>query len=398
MAQDKTLQLEDYIYESDIQTVQFYKEGEETAYPYFSLKDEKKIILSFDHISSEPQNYYATLINCDSKWEESNLIPGEYWNGIVSQSITNYQPCKLCKVKFIHYKFELENHFLKSGNYLLKIYKDGDEQDLIITRRLVVTEDLCKIEMLRLADNDLSNRRALQNLSFQIDVRPLNVINPQRDIYLVVLQNGRWDNARKLDPLYILPEKVEYALDPKNDFSGGNEFRKLDLRSLIQRPPQMESVEILKTSTEIRLTQDLTRSFSPYFKTFDFNGSYYILNKEYGDNALESDYFNVTFRLKMAEQITDGEVYVFGKLSDWRTNDFNRMKFNQAQNEYSCTMRLKQGVYDYEYVIQTKKGLDETRFEGSFFETENFYTVLIYYQNPADRTSRVVGVKHIGYN
>jgi hypothetical protein len=61
-------------------------------------------------------------------------------------------------------------------------------------------------------------------------------------------------------------------------------------------------------------------------------------------------------------------------------------------------MRLKQGVYDYEYVIRTKKGLDETRLEGSYFETENFYTVLIYYQNPADRTARVVGVKHIGYN
>ena len=36
-----------------------------------------------------------------------------------------------------------------------------------------------------------------------------------------------------------------------------------------------------------------------------------------------------------------------------------------------------------------------TRFEGSHYETENDYTVLIYYRNPRERYDRIVGVKTI---
>jgi hypothetical protein len=56
-------------------------------------------------------------------------------------------------------------------------------------------------------------------------------------------------------------------------------------------------------------------------------------------------------------------------------------------------MLLKQGWYNYEYVF-LKKG--ETRgsatlFEGSHYETENDYFVLVYYRNPFERYDRVIG-------
>ena len=35
------------------------------------------------------------------------------------------------------------------------------------------------------------------------------------------------------------------------------------------------------------------------------------------------------------------------------------------------------------------------RFEGSHYETENDYTVLIYYRNPRERYDRIIGVQTI---
>jgi hypothetical protein len=56
-------------------------------------------------------------------------------------------------------------------------------------------------------------------------------------------------------------------------------------------------------------------------------------------------------------------------------------------------MLLKQGWYNYEYVF-LKDGDNHgsaALFEGNHYETENDYTVLIYYRNPRERFDRVIG-------
>ena len=58
-------------------------------------------------------------------------------------------------------------------------------------------------------------------------------------------------------------------------------------------------------------------------------------------------------------------------------------------------MLLKQGWYNYEYVFlkgNSRNGVP-TKFEGSHYETENDYTVLIYYRNPRERYDRVIGYR-----
>ena len=55
-------------------------------------------------------------------------------------------------------------------------------------------------------------------------------------------------------------------------------------------------------------------------------------------------------------------------------------------------MLLKQGWYNYEYSLQDKAGapLLSTEFEGSYYETENDYMVLVYYRGPGDRYDRLI--------
>jgi hypothetical protein len=93
--------------------------------------------------------------------------------------------------------------------------------------------------------------------------------------------------------------------------------------------------------------------------------------------------------------LAGGKMYVTGGLTNWSLNDNNQMIYNPEQGQYECTLLLKQGWYNYEYVF-LKNGDSEVtsaRFEGSHYETENDYLILMYYRNPLDRYDRVIGTK-----
>jgi hypothetical protein len=90
-------------------------------------------------------------------------------------------------------------------------------------------------------------------------------------------------------------------------------------------------------------------------------------------------------------------MYVSGALNNWEFNAGNVMSYNDSAGAYECIMLLKQGWYNYEYVFR-KDGYNNsiaTKFEGSHYETENDYTVLIYYRNPRERYDRIIGVQTI---
>jgi hypothetical protein len=55
---------------------------------------------------------------------------------------------------------------------------------------------------------------------------------------------------------------------------------------------------------------------------------------------------------------------------------------------------MKQGYYNYEYAFLKDGTTDGTAsyFEGSHYETENDYMILIYYRNPQDRYDRLMGM------
>ena len=76
-------------------------------------------------------------------------------------------------------------------------------------------------------------------------------------------------------------------------------------------------------------------------------------------------------------------------------DDSSKLDYDPAKNRYYIQLFLKQGVYDYEYVWVpdgTNKP-DNTFFEGSHFETENEYQVLVYYHPAGARWTELVGYR-----
>lgn len=117
--------------------------------------------------------------------------------------------------------------------------------------------------------------------------------------------------------------------------------------------------------------------------------------QEGNDDNTESDYVWVTFRLAYDIQNPRGTVYLFGSLSDWQFYDEFRMKYNDKSFGYETTVYLKQGFYNYEYVIvyDGSNAGDSSFIEGSHYETENDYTILVYRHDFISNYDKITGMK-----
>ncbi len=83
----------------------------------------------------------------------------------------------------------------------------------------------------------------------------------------------------------------------------------------------------------------------------------------------------------------------------YNLNDTAAMTYNAEQGVYEKTINLKQGFYSYTYVTKDAGNRNATasveQTDGNYWETENDYTILIYYRSLAGRHDELVGVANI---
>ncbi|HPF69010.1 MAG TPA: DUF5103 domain-containing protein, partial [Flavobacteriales bacterium] len=85
----------------------------------------------------------------------------------------------------------------------------------------------------------------------------------------------------------------------------------------------------------------------------------------------------------------------YGALSDFQCRKEFRMTWDRERDLYHLTVPLKQGFYDYAYAFlpDGSEVSDLTRLEGSHFQTENEYLVLVYFTDYQLRMQRLVGLR-----
>lgn len=385
------------VFDKRIKTVQLYKEEWNLSYPMIRLNSTEKLVLHFDLLDNQTETYYYTFIHCNKDWEKSDIFTNDFLEGYTYDEITDHKSSFNTTVNYIHYKLVFPNERLRpmlSGNYILYIYPYDNPDKPVVTRRFNITEDAAKIDISIHRPQMTSDNNASQQVDFTVNVAGLDLTDPYRNIYSFILQNGRWNNSkRNLRPDVFSNNELKYnTLSDKNIFSGGNEFRYFDIKSIRHSVEFIKSIDFRAPHYHVLLTPSDDREFKPYFYWQDFNGKYYIAVQEGRDPDIDPDYVYVYFTLPSKYKIAEGKMYVSGGLNDWSFNENNLMIFNPEQSQYECTMLLKQGWYNYEYV-NLKDGDQEgtaSKFEGSHYETENDYTVLVYYRNPRDRYDRLI--------
>lgn len=388
------LEYSDKIYDDYIKTVQLYPytslNSSQTESPIISLRGRLNLILEFDELFSDSFSYRAKIIHCNANWQPSGLSHLQYLSEYNEFDIPDMEYSFGTITPYVHYKFVVPKPTI-SGNYLLIIYAAEDESDIIISRRFMVFEQWVsfsdKDEIMRNAPYSLSQ----QQLQFSINYSSVDLINPIQTVTVHLRQNQRWDNAKMdLKPTFI--KEAQRTIDYKhfsNDkaFNAGNEFRYFDIRSLKYFGFHVRTVRFLKDKIFAYVEPDKPRAGLAYSIEKNINGQYYIQNLERKIQDIENDYALVTFSLE-AEKYTD-DVYISGKFNGWLKDKESLMVYNPSTKSYEGSYILKQGLYDYQYVLASAD--NENMIEGDKRETNNIYEILVYYRSQKLTADLLIG-------
>jgi hypothetical protein len=399
-AQENGLVNYNHVYEPHIQTVQFHPVSSELEPPIVRLQQGTPLRLAFDDMEADNKNYTYSIVHCDRNWQPSDLTEMEYLNGFQGELFREFAFSIKTLTLFTHYELTLPNQrmsWTKSGNYLLHIFDEEGSPFPVITRRFVVVENQVRVEAFNRVPSTVSKSRTHQEIDFIVDHQNLIIRNPLVEIGAVVLQNGRWDNAiMDLKPLFIRGKQSVFDYQDKIIFPGGNEFRSLDLRSLRTRSSQVAEIQRNPEFWEVRMAADKRRDRMVHLFYQDAEGQFVIDNFDQPfDPNLSADYVDVLFTLLSDDTFENRDVYLFGGFTDWKVQERYRLRYNPALNAYVGKAFLKQGFYDYWYVTldnQAEIPRPETAFtEGNHDETNNRYSILIYYRPFGSRYDQVIG-------
>jgi hypothetical protein len=68
------------------------------------------------------------------------------------------------------------------------------------------------------------------------------------------------------------------------------------------------------------------------------------------------------------------------------------MYFNPALEIYEGVLILKQGFYNYKYVLKQGDTLNKNQLSGSHALSENDYLILVYYRNIGAQYDALIGI------
>jgi len=395
----------DAIYKTNIKTVKFFQENNQESLPVIRLNSNDLLELHFDDLDGLPKSYFYSFELCNADWQTSSLSSFDYVKGYQQQNIAEYRISSVSLQKYVHYTmlFPQANYMpTKSGNYILKVFLDADPDKLVFTKRFFVVENKVAVlpQLLQTFDNQKFNTH--QKLQFSINTLQLNLFSAQQQIKVTVLQNYKWINAvSDVQPSFIRNNVLEYNGEEDFLFAGTRENRWADLRSFDFQSDRIAGVDKTKIPYEIFLKPDAPRMGAGYFAMKDLNGWYYVSSTEVSNPWWQGGYANVhfTFVPKDAHAFDGKDVYLIGELTGNTLSDDAKMSWNENENVYEKNLLLKQGYYSYNYATKNKKSkennVDYSLTEGNFWETENDYTILVYYRSISGRYDELVAVKAI---
>ena len=389
----------DEYFSEDIETVQLTPTGEPLGDPILVLNDNSsKLHLSFDMFGTEYESLEYTLIHCDADWHASNLLQNEYLDGYTEAYIRDYEFSINTKQPYVHYNLDLPQNDMKimlSGNYILKVYPEDEDDKPLFIKRLMVIDPKAMVGGKVNRTSDPSIRKTHQEVDFQINISNLGSQFPSKELRVFVRQNQRWDNMKKdLQPLSISYGVMDFDLNKENIFPGLNTFRYFDFSSQRYNSEYLDRIDVSGPIDKVYLLPSQVRRSQEYIDDPDFHGVYFIETKDWANSRVEAEYSDVHFSLAYDVPLLDGNVYVLGELTNWNITPYNKMTYNYEKKAYETTLFLKQGYYSYVYAFlpTDAKTADVSFFEGSHYQTQNFYYVFVYYRAPGTIYDQLVGM------
>lgn len=389
----------DRIYSKNIKTAIIHKSGDEISFSVIELKNSNTLLFSFDDLDADVKPYAYSIIHCNSDWTESGLNQMDYIDGFLENQIDEYQSSYNTTVNYTHYTLTIPNNNIKlklSGNYILKVFDNSNPTQTIITKRFCVVEQKVSIDAkvrIMVQSGYFYNDQELEAL---LDFSGTELYNPSQNTKLVLLKNYNWNETVVISkPDMIRENELSYTNYNLLKFKGGNEFHHFNIKSIEYNVDNIVNIDFIDNMYHFLLAPNTDRTFDKYIFEPDINGRFKIDVNQRTDPATEADYSYVYFTLKMDIPLQTGDIFVWGALTNYEFSNESKMIYNFEEKAYECRLLLKQGYYDYQYVLIDNNKIDYTYIEGNHTQTDNEYTILVYYKDISKGYDRLVGVNQI---
>ena len=396
-------QVPDAVYSPKIKTALLYRTGNQLTPPIIPLGAVGALELHFDDLDANVKSYSYTYQLCNADWTPAILSQFDYITGFSQQRISTYRVSSVAFTRYTHYQATLPDRNCipsRSGNYILKVFLNGDTSKLIITKRFMVVNERSVISAQVQQPFNGQIFRTHQKIQFKVTLNEsVNVVNQFQQINVMILQNYRWDNAvSNIRPSFFSRNVLDYNTENDAVFAAGKEWRWLDLRSFRFQSDRIDHVKYGNNYTEVWVKPDANRSSQRFNFFKDNNGMFTIETTESVNPWWQADYATVNFTFVPGNNapFPDKDVYIVGQLTGYNLNDSAKMVFNTEKGAYERALFLKTGYYDYCYATidkQDAKRRSSFEFtEGNYWESENLYTILVYYRPLGGRADELIGI------
>ena len=383
----------------DIASLQVVAGNNWLSMPVIALGEGVPVNIAFDDLTHEYRRYAYKVEHCNADWSTSgDLFVSDYIDGFNADNVIEHVEQSInTNVLYTHYRFQIPNERCKlkmSGNYRVTIYDANDDDKAVAECCFMVVEPRMGIKLSVDANTDKGINSRWQQVAMEVKYGGgLSVTDVQRQIYTVVMQNGRWDNAVvNAKPQFVMGDGLRWSHNPQLVFEAGNEFRKFEMLDVRHANMGVEKIDWDGKEYHAYLWPDEPRG--SYVFDEDANGAFYIRNSDNRENNRTSEYVNIHFTLRSPR--LSGDVFVNGVWTNDQLAAPYKMQFDEAGQCYRLSLLLKQGYYSYQYVWQQPNGqIANVPTEGSFYQTENRYQALVYYRKLGERADRLVGFAEI---
>ena len=350
--------------------------------------------LSFDDLDADSKNYQYKIKHMTSDWKESRMLTSQYIDGFDQNTILEVTNSFNTLKNYTHYSVQIPNInsvITKSGNYLLSVLDPYD--NVVFSRKFVLYESKAIVGVSVERSRSTKTVNTQQTIQLSVNYPSLQINNPGQEINVVLLKNENWnEKINNLNPTFFKSNQLLYTYKNKTNFWGDNEYYNFDTKILRNRSVGIQRIE-KKDVFHHYIQPLLYNEFKKYTYFPDINGQFLIRTLEGNNNKTEADYAMMHFSLEVETPFKEKELYVFGAFNNFKITKENRMYFDISSNTYKANFLLKQGFYNYSFAtVGINKKINLREVNGSFYQTENQYTAIVYYKAFGGIYERVIGV------
>lgn len=372
----------------EVGQVLLYRGDDERQWPILLLGSRDVLTLRFDLLADQGRLLSVYFYHADYTWRR-DLLPIEYLDTFARDDLTAYIPSEHTAIPYQHYTYRFPNETIRfrlSGNYILRVTEQGQEDAVLFERAFFVVEGKTQVEV--------SLEDFLGAQAFPV-VQPLARFRPPAEMsragfdYVVCFaRNGAFEAMRcgqraLLDESPVLSFLLEEPFPPEP----ADYFLNL---SVLQAGGQIERIDRLMPPS-VWLAPDYVRfggsDMDPLLAGQSVVGS--VVRDAPGDPHWTAEYVRVHFRLQ-PERPWPQSVWVTGSFTGWMVRPAYRLRWNSDQRCYEGEALIKQGWHAYRYVLEGAR-LGRANAEA-LPRFENIYTAFVYYRDVSRGSYRLLGV------